>query len=271
MASQREASMLTVKEVNSTFAERGLGVKLPLPDHFVVKALDVLEKRDVPGGMGLLLSVRFINDQQEEVSDIFFCEGELKGRRRKAPQAVELKHLPKSQLLPHRSTDSFASDDEARTYIAEAFSHLLQDKGYQPVDHEAVDLCFEDRGDRFYLNLAVRCDDAALEKAKEMAELRLKEGVDHEYGLAMLAFQESLGVPLLHQDRWMFRNTEYLAANRIGIYAVDNWNPNLIYGFTIYPQSRELKRYFMVTASQWQMVRQRYVAGRSQRRRESEL
>jgi hypothetical protein len=263
--------MLTVEEVNSTFAEKGLQVKLPLPEHFLVKSLDVLEKRETSGGVGLLLSVRFINDQGEEVADLFFCEGAAESRRKKALQSAEIKQPPKSELLPHRSTESFENDGEALVYLGEAVTHLLHDKGYQSVQHDGVDLCFEDRGDRFYVNLAIRLDEAALERAKQMAELRLREGVDHEYGLVVPAFQESLGVPLLLQDRWMFRNHEYLAANRIGIYAVDNWNPNLVYGFTIYPQSRELKRYFMTTGSQWHMVRQRYVAGRSQRRREAEL
>jgi len=262
--------MVTVSDVNSTFAEKGVQIKLPLPDHFLIKSLDVLERRDTPAGVGLLLSVRFVNDQGQEVSDLFFCEGKVEGKHRRGMEAAEIKEPPMSQLLPRRSKEGFDSDEEVKAYLAEAFTHLLQDKGYRAAERGGVDLYFEGEGTRFYANLAARCDDNALEKAKEMAKLRLQEGVDHEYGLVIPAFQEALDISLLNQDRWMWRNEEYLAANRIGVYAVDNWNPNLIYAFTIHPKPRELKRYFMTTGSQWQMVRQRYVASRSQRRREGE-
>ena len=263
--------MVTVEDVNNTFAQKGVQIKLPLPDHFLVKSLDVLERRDTPVGVGLLLSVRFVNDQGQEVSDLFFCEGKVEGKRRTRMETVEIKEPPKSQLLPQRSKEGFDSEAEVKAYLAEAFAHLLHDKGYRTVERDGVGLYFEGEGTRFYVNLAARCDDTAMERAKELAQLRQQEGVDHEYGLVIPAFQESLDISLLNQDRWMWRNEEYLAANRIGVYAVDNWNPNLIYAFTIHPKPRELKRYFMTTGSQWQMVRQRYVASRSQRRRETEL
>lgn len=263
--------MLTVQEVNTTFAEKGLHVKIPLPDHYLVKAMDILEKKDTPDGVGLLLSVRFVNDQGQEVSDLFFCEGEMERKPREKPQTAEIKQPPKSEMLPLRSKEGFENEDEVKAYLKEAISHLLGDKGYHPGERDGIDLYFESKGDGFYVNLAVRCDDTALERAKELAELRLQYGVDHEYGLVIPAFQESLGISLLNQDRWMWRNGEYLAANRIGVYAVDNFNPNLIYAFTIHPKPRELKRYFMTTGSQWEMVRSRYVAGRSRRRGEAGL
>ena len=263
--------MLTVEEVNATFAEKGLHVKIPLPDHYLVKNMDILEKKDTAEGVGLLLSLRFVNDQGQEASDLFFCEGKVEGKERKKVQVAEIKQPPKSEMLPLRSKEGFENDEEVKAYLSEAISHLLHDKGYHPDERDGVDLYFESKGEGFYVNLAVRCDDTALERAKELAARRLQYGVDHEYGIIVPAFQESLGISLLNQDRWMWRNEEYLAANHIGIYAVDNWNPNLIYAFTIHPKPRELKRYFMTTGSQWQMVRSRYVAGRSRRKRETEL
>jgi hypothetical protein len=98
-----------------------------------------------------------------------------------------------------------------------------------------------------------------------LVELRRRHGVDHEYGLVIPAFQETLGVSLLSEERWMLRNQESLAANRIGVYAVDNWNPNLIYAFGIHPSSRELKKYFMTTGPKWSLVRSRYVLRRDKR------
>ena len=263
--------MLTVQDINNTFTEKGIHIRLPLPGDFLVKNMDILERKSTPEGVGLLLSIRYIDEQGEEASDLFFCEGKLEERHKRKSETAEIKQPPKSELLPHRSTEEFENDDEVNTYLREAISHLLVDKGYHPAEQDGADLYFENEGHAFFLNLAVRCDDTALERAKELAELKQRHGVGHEYALVVPAFQESLGVSLLNHDRWMLRNEEYLAANRIGIYAVDNWNPNLIYAFTIYPKARELKRYFMITGSQWQMVRQRYVANRSLRRREKEI
>jgi len=262
--------MLTVQDVNNTFAEKGIYIKLPLPESFQVKAIDVLERKSTRDGLGLLLSVRYVNEEGKEASDLFFCEGKLDDRYRTRREPSEMAPPPKSDMLPHRTVEEFESEEDCLAYMAQAISHLLADKGYQPAECQDAELCFENNGRRYFINLAVRCDDAALEKAKALAALREQQGVDHEYALVVPAFQESLGVSLLQHDRWMWRNEEYLAANRVALYAVDNWNPNLVYGFVIYPKERELKRYFMTTGSQWQMVRQRYVAGRAHRRREKD-
>ncbi len=58
--------MLTVGEINSTFAEKGIQVQLPLPASYLVRSLQILERKKIPGGVALLLSVRFINDKGEE-------------------------------------------------------------------------------------------------------------------------------------------------------------------------------------------------------------
>jgi hypothetical protein len=264
--------MLTVEEVNKTFAEKGLHIKLPLPNHFLVRSLDVLEKKGIPGGVGLLLNVRFVNDQDEEVSDLFLCEGRVEGKRKREIEELQIKTPPKSKLLPLRSKEGFESEDEdeAEDYLRGAISHLLQDKGYHLGEGGGVDLYFQRGEVGFFVNLAVRSDEKALERAKELVELRQKHGVDHEYGLIIPAFQESLGISLLAQERWIWRNQEYLSAHRIGVYAVDNVDPNRLYAFTIYPRERELRRFFIATAPQWSLVRERYVLSRGKRREAEE-
>jgi hypothetical protein len=116
------------------------------------------------------------------------------------------------------------------------------------------------------MELAERCNDEALSKARKLVGLREKNGVDHDYGLVMPAFQETLGVPLLVEERWVQRNQEYLTINRIGVFAVDNWNPNLIYAFSVHPGQKDLKRYFMMTGSKWELVRSRYVLHRPRKK-----
>jgi hypothetical protein len=263
--------MLTVDEINKTFAEKGLHVKLPLPTHFLVRDLKVLERKRVPGGITLLMSVEFVNDKGERVSDLFHCEGGIEEGKEKEIKPVEIQPALLSALLPLRYQEDFETDDEAREYLKEAITHLLNDKGYHPAENGDVELYFERQGNGFFFSLAVKCDDLALQSAKHLVELRQKHGVDHEYGLLILAFQEALGVSLLSQERWILRNQEYLAVNRIGVYAVDNWNPNLVYAFSIHPNPRELKKYFMITGPKWSLVRSRYVLRRPKKRMTSEL
>jgi hypothetical protein len=68
------------------------------------------------------------------------------------------------------------------------------------------------------------------------------------------------------EERWVQRNQEYLTINRIGVFAVDNWNPNLIYAFSVHPGQKDLKRYFMMTGSKWELVRSRYVLHRPRKK-----
>lgn len=255
--------MLTVGEVNSTFAEKGVQVQLPLPADYLVRSLQILERKKIPGGVALLLSVRFINDKGEEVSDLFHCEGTVESEEKKRRLAEkDIEQPPLDALLPLRSQEGFENDGAATAYLAEAITHLVQDKGYSAVECGEVDLCFEKEGRRFFVELAVRCDDAALAKAERLLALRLKEGMDHDYGLVIPAFQETLGVPLLAQERWILRHLERLTINRIGVFGVDNWNPNLLYAFSVHPAQKDLKRYFMMTGSKWELVRSRYVLRR---------
>ena len=43
---------------------------------------------------------------------------------------------------------------------------------------------------------------------------------------------------------------DYLSAYRIGIYAVNDQDPNRIYAFTIYPKLKEIMEYFVATTPQ---------------------
>ncbi len=174
----------------------------------------------------------------------------------------DIQQPPLDAHLPLRSQEGFENDEAARAYLSEAVTHLVKDKGYSQVERGDVDLCFEKEGRRFLVELAVRCDDLALAKAEKLLALRQAEGVDHDYALVIPAFQETLGVPLLAQERWILRHQEKLTINRIGVFGVDNWNPNLLYAFSVHPGQKDLKRYFMMTGSKWELVRSRYVLRR---------
>ena len=252
--------MVTVEEINKTFAEKGLYIELPLPPDRVVKGIEVLEKRTDGEEVKLLLKVKFIDEMGKEVTDILFCQGKQKEIKRvkKLPTAPPVEPT-KSRVLPTREKATFEDEAEALAYLREAIADLLQDKGYCPTERSHVELYFEKEGRGFFVNLAVRCDDEGFRKAKELVELRRKYGSSHDYGLVVPAFQESLGLPLRLQDQWLYKNEELLSAHRIGVYAVDNADPNRIYPLTVYPGAKELVRYFMFTSQQWQIVRSRYV------------
>ena len=99
--------------------------------------------------------------------------------------------------------------------------------------------------------------------------MRMHYGSENNYGLVAPAFQDSLGISLLQQEHWLRIHGEFLAMHRIGIYTVNNKNPNQIFPFTIYPQKdRELARYFMSTVQQWPIMRDKYVESRNERRPE---
>jgi hypothetical protein len=235
---------------------------LPLPASYLVRSLQILERKKIPGGVALLLSVRFINDKGEEVSDLFHCEGAVESEEKKRAAAREIEKPPLDAHLPLRSQEGFDDDEAARAYLAEAVTHLVKDKGYSQVERGDVDLCFQKEASRFLVELAVRCDDVALAKAEKLLALRQAEGLDQDYGLVIPAFQETLGVTLLAQERWVLRHQERLTINRIGVFGVDNWNPNLLYAFSVHPGQKDLKRYFMMTGSKWDLVRSRYVLRR---------
>ncbi|MFA4916564.1 MAG: hypothetical protein WC560_07830 [Syntrophales bacterium] len=251
--------MITIEDVNKAFAAKGIFIELPLPVNLMVKSIEVLEKIHYTAGIRLLLRVEYINEDGKEVSELIYREGPFKKERKPLPKSPE---LPKDNLLPTRDKMAFADAEEAKAYLKEAITHLLQDKGYSPEETSETDLYFTKEGIGFFVKLAIRCDEKGLEKAKQLRELRRKHGPTHEYALVFPAFQDSLGLPLRIQERWIARNQDYLSIHRIGLYGVDNMDPNRIYSFSIYPKELALKRYFMITTQSWFLVRNRYVQER---------
>ncbi|MDY6880362.1 MAG: hypothetical protein SV686_08970 [Thermodesulfobacteriota bacterium] len=132
--------------------------------------------------------------------------------REKKKEDPKIREPLKDRFLPLRKVWAFDNGEEATAYVQEALTHLLQDKGYEP---------------------------------------RKRHGASADYGLVVVAFQESLGVPLRKQMIWISRNVEFLCSHR-----------NRVYSFTIYPRARELIQFFVVTTPQWSLVRSRYVANR---------
>ncbi len=253
--------MLTVAEINQTFQEKGLLITLPLPPEWQVKKMNVLERKSLPGGVGVLLNVTYVDGSGHQKAELFYCEGELKVARRKAMPRVE--RTEKKGYLPRREEIGFADEAGALDYLRTATAHLLEDKGYSPAPaKEGADLYLEKEGQGFFAVFVPRLDDAALEKARVLVELRGKQGPQHEYGLVAPAFQEPLGLPLRQQEAWVARNQEYLSSHRIGVYGVDNLDPNRLFPYTIYPKPRELMRYFLYTAQAWHMARSRFVESR---------
>jgi hypothetical protein len=261
--------MVTVGDVNKTFAEKGIHIKLPLDESWVVKKLDVMERTNYPGGVRILFEVRCIDNEGKEFTNLLVCEGSVDKERKAAPEKAP--EPLKSTKLPVRHTMTFANDDEAKAYLKEAISDLLRDKGYYPGEETGADLYFEKDGQKFFVNLAVRCDEEALDKAKQLIKLRRKQGAEHNYALVIPAIQEPLGLPLRLQERWISRNGEYLSMHHIGVYGVDNLDPNRLYPFTTFPiKDRELTKYFSILTLQWPMIRSRYVQERQERKRVEE-
>ena len=251
--------MITVKEINQAFANKGVHLTLPLNSNWLVKDMKILEKEERHGDIELLLSISFIDDTGKEKSDIFLCHGQKKRERK--DRAAKIEPPLKSSQLPLREKVTFSSDPEAKEYLREAIIHLLQDKGYHLEEQDSADLYLV-KGERgFFINFSY-CNEQGLERVRELVKLREKNGSIHEYGLVTLAFQESLGIPLRIQEKWVSKNIEYLSVNRIGVYGVDNRDPNCIYPFTIYPRDRELMRYFMRISPRWSLAKARYVQSR---------
>lgn len=272
--------MATVRDVNEAFVEKELKIELPFPPDWLVKKMDILEKKDTSEKVGVLLALKLIDDKGKEVSELFYGESLVK-RERKA-RDIKIEIPPKAELLPLRPKGEFDSDDEAKRHLRGSFTHLLKDKGYEiwgdnlshaidPSIHSlleegALDIYAEKGGRGFIIGVALRSNkEDASEKVSELVELRKERGNLYDYGLVIPAFQDTLGVKWRDQDFWVMMNNEYLSIHRIGLFAVDNLDPNRIYPFTIYPKERELFRYMVNASRQWSVVRGRYLQERAAR------
>jgi len=251
--------MVTVKDINEAFTKKGIHITIPIDSNYLVRDLRVLEKIERHGSVRLLLGIDFVDDNGKEISDVFLCEGRVE--REKKERAARIEEPLKSSQLPLRERIIFSDESEARDYLRQAIIHLLQDKGYHLDEQSSVDLYLVKEERRFFVDFGL-CNEKGLEKVEELVKLRQKYGSAHDYGLVTLAFQESLGVPLRVQERWVSEKAEYLSVNRIGLYGVDNRDPNCIYAFANYPKDRELSRYFMKISPRWALVRARYVESR---------
>ncbi len=164
-----------------------------------------------------------------------------------------------------RERFDFDSDAEALAYLHSAYASLLLEHGYRIESHPEVEL-YGTLGERgCFVAFACRCDQSATDKSRLLVDLRKKHKHLHDYSLVVPAFQEPLGVPFSVQESWLMAHADQLSTHRVGVYGVDNADPNRIYPFTVYPQVKGLLRYFVATARQWQDVRQRYLATRASR------
>jgi len=250
----------TVRDVNLAFAARRLAIELPYPEDWGVLDLQILEKKDTGRAVRVLLAVELLRAGQR-IRDLCFLEGEVERDKSAAP-VEDPGAMRTADLLPLRENPGFESEAQTLAYLRLAFSSLLREHDYRIEAHPDADL-YATLGQRgFFLLLATRCDAAAGDQAEKLVGLRRKHKHLHDYGLLLPAFQEPLGVPLSRQETWVAAHADRLSAHRIGVYGVDNLDPNRIYPFTVYPQVRGLLRYFVATSRQWQDVRARYLLAR---------
>ena len=247
--------MATVKETNEIFAKQNLKIELPYPEEWQVKKIEILEKKDLPGAVHVLLGLKMINDKGKEVSDLYFAQSEFK----REPKYKTVVTPIKKDLLPQREKTGFDNTEEAFDYIKSSFESLLKDKGYT-LSEKDTDLYGEKSERGFYINLSPCSDAQALKKAEALINLRNQYGDAYDYGLVIPAFQESLGITRMDQEEWLSESINRFSNNHVGIFAVDNKDPNTIYPLTMYPKERDLRIYFIKTSTRWSLLSSRYNA-----------
>ena len=277
--------MATVKDVNEAFMEKGIRMELPFPEHWLVKNVEILEKKTTADKVGVLLALKMVDDQGREVSDVYYGESTVKRERKTRDIKIEVP--TKEDFLPLRPKIEFDGEQEALEYIREAFLHLLKDKGYEIwgetltgelapaiqtlLESGKLDAYAEKGGKGFLIMMALRSaeDDASL-KGDALVQMRKEYGNLYDYGLVIPAFQQSLGVRWRDQEYWLTTSNEHLSIHRVGLFAVDNLDPNRIYPLTIYTKERELFKYMVNASRQWSVVKGRYVQQRITRTGETE-
>ena len=253
----------TVADINKAFQGKKMAIELPYPEDWLVKDLQILEKKDTASTVKVLLAIELIREGQL-IRDTCYLEGRIE--REQVDGTAEVATLEKQKyVLPVRNRLGFEDDAEALSYLKEAFASLLQEHGYSIEDHPEAQV-YGTVGQRgFFVMVAARCDEAAREQAQRLIELRKKYKHLNDYGLVLPAFQEPLGIPLSQQEAWVQAHVDSLSSHRVGIYGVDNSDPNRIYPFTVYPQVRGLLRYFVTASRQWLDVRAQYLQSRGDR------
>ena len=253
----------TVADVNKAFQGKKMAIQLPYPEEWLVQDLQILEKRDTARTVKVLLAVELIREGKL-IRDTCYLEGQIE--REQVAGSIRVPTLEKTKcVLPPRNRLGFDTEEEAFGYLKEAFSSLLQEHDYSIDDHPEADLhgTLGQRG--FFVMVAVRCDAYAHERAQALIRLRRQHKHMNDYGLVVAAFQEPLGIPLSRQEAWVQAHVDSLSSHRVGVYGVDNADPNRIYPFTVYPQVRGLLRYFVTASRQWMDVRAQYILSRGDR------
>jgi hypothetical protein len=64
----------------------------------------------------------------------------------------------------------------------------------------------------------------------------------------------------MNQEEWLSESINRLSNNHVGIFAVDNKDPNTIYPLAMYPKERDLRIYFIKTSTRWSLLNSRYNA-----------
>jgi hypothetical protein len=253
----------TVADVNRALQGKKMAIQLPYPEDWIVKDMQILEKKDTAASVKVLLAMELIREGKL-IRDTCYLEGPIEREQLGGP--AEVPTLEKTKyVLPVRNRLGFESDEEAIEHLREAFASLLQEHDYVIEDHPEADV-YATLGKRgFFAKLAVRCDESAHEKAQDLVELRKQYKHVNDYGLVVPAFQEPLGLPLSQQEAWVQAHVDSLSSHRVGIYGVDNSDPNRIYPFTVYPQVRGLLRYFVTASRQWMDVRAQFILSRGDR------
>jgi len=253
----------TVADVNKAFEGKKMAIQLPYPEDWLVKDLQILEKKDTASTVKVLLAVELIREGKL-IRDTCYLEGQIE--REQDRGSMDVPTLEKTKyVLPVRNRLGFENEAEALGHLKEAFASLLQEHDYVIEDHPEADV-YGTLGQRgFYAMLAVRCDQSAHDKAQRLVELRKTYKHLNDYALVVPAFQEPLGLPLSQQEAWVQAHVDSLSSHRVGIYGVDNSDPNRIYPFTVYPQVRGLLRYFVTASRQWMDVRAQFILSRGEK------
>lgn len=248
--------MVTVAETNDLFIQQHLNIALPYPPTWQVKEINVVEKRRTHKSVKMLLFVAVIDEEGREISDLLYQESEIFQQKNELP--------PKPQTcipgrLPGRPQAGFASREEALDYLKLAVTSYLQEYGFSIQATHDIELFFAKDDKGVIVRYAPCLDRGALAVAKSLVNMRKEYKAEFDYWLVVPAFQDSLGVSMIEQETWLSENEEYLSIHRIGIFAVDNLDPNCIYAFTVYPQIKEFMKYFIASSKRWPVVRQRYL------------
>ncbi|HBN27185.1 MAG TPA: hypothetical protein DD405_06930 [Desulfobacteraceae bacterium] len=250
--------MSTVKDANEVLAAQKLNIKLPHPEHWEIKEMEILEKKDYPDSVHVLLGLKMINDEGKEISDLYYSESKVE----REPKLKMMSTSLKKKNLPLRDKMAFDAISDAQEYIEIAIKSLIEENGYT-IEETSQDYILATKNERdFYICIVPIYGDECMKKLNLLISYREQYGDSKDYGIVSVAFQKSLGVSRLDQDQWMAENIEKFSTNHVGLYAVDNLDPNSIYPLTIYPKDKDLRRYFIKKSTQWTLLKTRDTAYR---------